>query len=112
MAAFRGQTTSKANSRPGDEPYTPTRLEWAAVELQADYGNPNWASESPVTITYFATDDGTTVLCLLQYTADTIAPLVKLNRDTAQSVFDKYAQSRGWTWLRLKFEERVIPHPH
>ena len=41
-----GAHTAAAN-RPGDTPYTPMKLEWAALELQANYGNTNWTSETP-----------------------------------------------------------------
>jgi hypothetical protein len=96
--------------RPGDAPYTPTKLEWAALELQASYGSTTWTSESPVMINYIALGDGATVDCVLQYTPDVPAAVVKTNRDAAQVVFDKYVTSRSWSWLRLRFEERIL-HP-
>jgi len=103
---------SAANSRPGDEPYTPTKLEWAALELQAGFGVNTWSSESPVMINWVAEGDGKTILCLLQYTPDTPAKVVKINRDSEQHIFDKYVVSHGWDWLRLRFEERVLPATH
>lgn len=106
VGAQTGKTTPA--ERPGDAPYTPTRLEWAALELQAGFGSNTWTSETPVMINYTATDDGTTVLCLLQYTPDTPAQVVKINRDAAQHVFDKYVASHGWEWLRLRYEERIL----
>jgi hypothetical protein len=106
------QETSKkaANDRPGDETYTPTKIEWAVLDLQATYGNTNWTSETPVTISYVDSGDGKTVLCVLQYTPDVPATVVKINRDSAQRTFDKYSKSRQWPWLRLQFDERVIRH--
>jgi len=96
-------------TRPGDEPYTPTKVEWAALELQAGFGNSSWTNDQPVTINYMDAGDGATVLCVLQYTPEVSAEVVKLNRDTAQKVFDKYVQRRGdWNWLKLRFDERVI----
>ena len=101
-----------ANSRPGDEPYTPTKLEWAVLELQAGFGVNTWSSESPVMINWVAEGDVKTILCLLQYTPDTPAQVVKINRDSEQHIFDKYVASHGWEWLRLRFEERVLPATH
>jgi hypothetical protein len=98
--------------RPGDAPYAPTKLEWAALELQASYGSTTWTSESPVIINYIALSDGATVDCVLQYTPDVSAEVVKTNRDVAQVVFNKYAASRGWSWLRLRFEERILRPSH
>ena len=98
------------NERPGDELFTPTKLQWAALELQALYGNTNWTTETPVLMFFLPQPDGKTVLCVVQYTPDTTAELVKFNRDTAQTIFDKYVASSGWSWLRVKFDERVL-HP-
>jgi hypothetical protein len=94
--------------RPGDEPYTPSKLEWAALELQASYGNPSWTNDEPVQINYIDSGDGATVLCILQYPPEVTAQLVKLNRDTAQKVFDKFVEGRGWKWVKIRFDERVL----
>jgi len=108
---LRAQGTSKAaTDRPGDATYTPTKLEWAALELQADYGN-NWTKESPVAVAFGPLNDGKTVLCLLQYTPDVAAETVKTERDTKRILFEKYVHNRGWSWLRLQFQEKVLPRP-
>lgn len=104
----RGQTINSTNERPGDVAYAPTKLEWAALELQAQAGNTNWTSETPVTVTFIDSGDGRTVRCVLQYTPEVPAAVVKINRDASQKVFDIYANSRGWPWLRLQFDERVL----
>lgn len=93
---------------PGDAIYTPTKLEWATLELQATYGNNSWTTDSPVTISFIAEPDGKTVSCLFQYTADLPAAALKIDRDSISKAFEKYVQSRGWTWLRLEIQERVI----
>jgi hypothetical protein len=90
------ENKTPAIDRPGDATYTPTKLEWAALELQADSGQTSWTSESPVMITFFPLGDGKTVLCLLQYTPEVPAATVKIDRDSMQQVFDIYAGSR---WL-------------
>jgi hypothetical protein len=105
------ENKTSAIDRPGDAMYTPTKLEWAALELQADYGQTNWTNETPVMINFLPLDDGKTVLCLLQFTPDAPAATVKINRDSEQVVFDRYVQSRGWSWLRLQFRERILPRP-
>ena len=102
------QRANKTTPRPGDEPYTPTKLEWATVELQANDGNTNYTSDSPVMISFVAQPDGQTVLCILQYTPEVPAHVVKINRDASRYAFNKYRTSRGWDWLRLKFDEHVI----
>lgn len=104
-------SNAQASDRPGDAAYTPTKLQWAALELQAGYGQTEWTTETPVVVTFSALDDGRTVLCLLQYTPEVSAETVKINRDAEQIVFKKFADSRGWSWLRLQFQEQVLPRP-
>jgi|HubBroStandDraft_5_1064220.scaffolds.fasta_scaffold211330_2 hypothetical protein len=101
-------TTKVDNQRPGDEPYTPTKLEWAVLDLQATYGQNNYTGETPVLISFSDKGDGKTVLCIIQYTSDVAAAIVKNNRDTVQKVFAKYAENHRWPWLRLQFDEVVL----
>jgi len=108
LGAQSTPTKAKLSDRPGDAIYTPTKLEWAALELQASYGNTNYTSESPVMIQYVALGDGSTLLCLLQYPPDVPAGVVKLNRDSQQYAFDRYKGTRGWSWLRLQFDEHTL----
>jgi hypothetical protein len=115
LRPVRAQTTvenkTPPTDRPGDAMYAPTKLEWAALELQANYGQTNWTSETPVMINFLPLDDGKTVLCLLQFTPDVPAVTVKIDRDSEQTVFESYAHSRGWSWLRLQFREKILPRP-
>jgi hypothetical protein len=97
-----------AAGRPGDAPYTPTKLEWAALELQARYGQ-HWTSETPVSREFLPLDDGRTVICLLQYLPELPPSAVNMDREMAQALFEKYATHRGWPWLRLQFQEKVLP---
>jgi hypothetical protein len=109
-AQATGKTKIPLN-RPGDDAYTPTKLEWAALELQSGYGQTTWTSETPVMVNFSPLDDGRSVLCLLQYTPDVSAEVVRINRDAEQQVFDIYAHKRGWSWLRLQFQEHILPRP-
>jgi len=105
---LKAQQALRANDRPGDAAYKPTKLEWAALELQATYGNPNWTSDTPVVINFVPGADGKTVICLLQYTPNVTAAALKMDRDTEQQVFDKYVNTRGWTWLKLEMREQLV----
>lgn len=110
-AQTRSENTTLSD-RPGDALYTPTKLEWAALELQANYGQTNWTSESEVMMNFAPLADGRTVLCLLQYTPDVPAEEVKTDRDVEERVFEIYANSRGWSWLRLQFQEKILSRPN
>jgi len=112
LAPLSAQKTVKTTTdiQPGDVAYSPTKLEWAALELQANYGITTYSSDSPVMIGFVAQPDGRTVLCIIQYTPDVPAEVVKINRDSSQRAFDKYVESRNWDWLRFKFQENVLRH--
>jgi hypothetical protein len=92
----------------GFELYTPTKIEWAVLELQAANGQTVMTAESPVMVSFMEIGDGMTVLCLIQYTNDFPAAALKLNRESIQYAFDKYVQGRHWQWLKLSFEERSL----
>jgi hypothetical protein len=112
LLAQGDRTTKKFQTeRPGDAQYVPTKLEWAAVELQAGYGS-EWTSDYHVASAFTALDDGKTVLCLLQYTPDVTADAVKTQKRVTEIIFEKYAQRHGWPWLRLQFQERTLPRPN
>ncbi len=111
LRAQGAKGTTAVSDRPGDGPYTPTKLEWAALELQANFGR-NWTNEDHTAIGYMPDADGKTVRCILQYTPDVSAQDLKTSRDVARLLFDRYQAGRGWPWLRLRFEERTLPPPH
>jgi hypothetical protein len=81
---------------------------WAAVVLQASYGKPNRSNDTQVMINFIPSNDGQTVICLLQYTPDVSTLVVKIYRNGLQQTFDKFVQNQGWPWLRLDFQERVL----
>ena len=108
LRSVRAQAT--ATDRPGDAKYPPTKLEWAALELQIYYGQ-NWTNENRMTISFLPGDDGKTVVCLLRFTPDVSAETVKRQRDIEQQRLESQAHNRGWPWLRLQFQENVLPRP-
>lgn len=108
FGAAQGKKTA-AVSRPGDAPFTPTKLQWAALELQASYGVTTISNDGPAMVNFIAQPDGETIICLIQYMPDTPAAAVKITRDSERRVFDGYVVSTGWTWLHLKFQESVLP---
>ena len=97
--------------RPGEDGYFPTKLEWAALELQALHGRNVMTHESSLMVTFVAQPDGVTVLCYLQYTIDFQAAALKIERDALEKAFNLYRQSHKWGWLRLRFQERAISEP-
>jgi hypothetical protein len=111
LSAREMRGSAAAPTRPGDALYAPTKLEWAALELQANFGR-EWTRDDHVAVSYMQEADGKTVRCVLQYTPDVSARALRTSRDVVQVIFDKYQARRGWPWLRLAFEEQPLPAPH
>jgi hypothetical protein len=93
---------------PGLKPYTPTRLEWFAAELNAistsqrgDLGDVHYQI-------LFAPSKSDTIILLVQYTDDVdrinMSNYVELNRKLAE----KIRGNRGWTWLQIKEEYKYL----
>jgi hypothetical protein len=94
------------NIKKGLEIYTPTKLEWASMELNVLHGKNTMTHESPVQITFMPKPKSSdTILCLIQYTNDVMASVLKINRDSIVEVFNIYKNGQGWPWLKLEITE-------
>jgi hypothetical protein len=54
------------SARPGDAPYSPTKLEWASLEMQVEYGQ-DFSPNKDFSMSFRPENDGRTVHCLLIY---------------------------------------------
>ena len=93
---------------PGDERYSPTRLEWAALELQALYGETTPHRERQIVVTYLPRQDGFSVLCLIQYNASYPEEALSVLKQGITRGFEIYRSGRGWPWLRLQIQEQPM----
>ena len=97
------------NRQKGLEAYTPTKLEWASIELNVLHGQNTMTHESPVQITFMPKPKSSdTILCLIQYTNDVMASVLKINRDSIVEVFNIYKNGQDWLWLKLEITERPM----
>jgi len=92
------------SAQPGDAPYTPTKLEWAAVVLQVRYGQ-DFGSGKHFYVRFLPENDGRTVNCLLRYDRSVSANDKKRLHDMTQANVDGLAQEKGWDWLRVHIHE-------
>jgi hypothetical protein len=97
------------SARPGDAPYTPTKLEWAALELQVKHGR-DFSADHHFAMSFSPEYDGRSVHCLLIYDRTVSAAQSKAARDLAQMYVGDFAKDKGWDWLRLNFKEESIPY--
>jgi hypothetical protein len=96
------------SARPGDVPYTPTKLEWAALELQVEYGQ-DFSPNKNFAMSFRPENDGRTVHCLLIYDRTVSATQSKAVRELTEMHVADYAKSKGWDWLGVTFKEEAIP---
>jgi hypothetical protein len=82
------------------------RIEWAAVQFQALYGNALPTPDVPVTTACVEDPhDNTTVLCVVRPTPAGSPEAVRSREEALRLRFDAYKKSTGWNWLKLKFDE-------
>ena len=82
------------------------RIEWAALQFQALYGNALPTPDVPVSTACVEDQhDNTTVLCVLRPTLAGSPEALKSREEALRLRFDDYKKSSGWNWLKLKFDE-------
>jgi hypothetical protein len=86
----------------GWKPYTPSRLEWLALELNAE-SRQEATSESPFMLSFAALEKTDTILIYVRYLPDADRGLINLAVDGARRLVDLKAKHRGWdSWLRTE----------
>jgi len=89
----------------GEKPYTPTRLEWLAVHLNAGLRVP-LSQSSGYSLDFVALPHQNTILIYVTYLPSADRRLIKLSVTSARKMISIDAKARGWSsWLKV--EERV-----
>ncbi len=85
---------------PGMEPYTPTRLEWLAMDLEASYKIED--SDSEYNLSYFAAPPDTIVVDV-EYSAKTRASLVDKAANHGVKMAKRVASQYKWdNWVKVR----------
>src|SRR5262249_61848142 len=91
---------SNPPAQPGMMPYTPTRLEWLAVDLEASY-HQDFGRDSTYSLHYLPKPPNT-VLIYVHYTSETPAGTLKIAMDAAKQQVNQDASSHGWSsWVTI-----------
>lgn len=102
---------SKKLSAPGRSIYQPTRIEWATLWMQAQYGCTSYSNESSIMINFSDSQDGRTLVCLVQYHPNNTAENIRITKESIETVFNIFKSQRHWGWLQLKFIEKALAVP-
>ena len=111
VSFFAGAMTmlcsTQKNASPLMEPYTPTRLEWLALDLESRFKSQLEGGDiSSLDFTAIAPD---TILISVLYTNDASAAFVDRIIDTAKGFVEKDALSYGWSkWIRIRVERKNL----
>lgn len=86
----------------GNQPYTPTRLEWLAVELNAGLRVP-LSEETRFSIDFVPLGKEDAILIFVRYLPTVNREVMNMSIDTARKVISINAKSYGWlSWLKVK----------
>ena len=97
--------TSDNEVKEGDKPYTPTRLEWIAVEMNAHH-KVSFTDNYDFDLYYLPLKKEDTILLSVHYNPEVNRKLMNANIEGAKRVLYEEAKKRGWTWLKI--EERLV----
>ncbi len=109
VAAFATLHSSAAPvpTEPGMVPYTPTRIEWLALELEASYRE-DIGSDNDYSVHYLAKPPNT-VIIFVHYTGKTSAAIVDRGIDTAKQLVKQDASSHGWSsWVKVEVSRKLV----
>jgi hypothetical protein len=94
-------------TQPGMTPYTPTRLEWLALDLEASY-HEDFALNSDYSLHYLPKPPNT-VLIFVHYKSEASAQTVNHAIDAAKEVVNQDASSHGWrSWVKIEVQRKLI----
>ena len=86
----------------GGKPYTPSRLEWLAVELQAYY-RVDPKLDLGFSIDFFPSENEDAILIYVIYFPNVNRQLMNMSINSARKRISMIVKSRGWSsWLKVK----------
>jgi hypothetical protein len=89
-------------SRQGDKPYTPTRLEWLAADMNARM-RVDLTPESGFSMEFIPVAGTDTITIYVVYLPSVVRQVMNTYIDAARRVISIETRSRGWdSWLKVK----------
>lgn len=97
----------------GATPYTPTRLEWLAVDLQSLMGLDITTNPEGYGITFASSSaEENTILIYVTYLPTVRRELMNGDLEEARKFIASYATAKGWSsWLKVKENIKMLEPP-
>jgi hypothetical protein len=91
---------AQTGTSPGLQPYTPSKIEWLALELNA-YHRTGALGKDGYSITYIAVG-ADTITILVQYIEGVDREAMNVTVEAAREVADIVCKSHKWNWVKTK----------
>jgi hypothetical protein len=102
----QSERSTKLEKLEGFKPYTPSRLEWLAVELNA-YARTHLSSETGFSITFLPLLDADTIMIYVLHLPNAGRAALNVAIDNARNEISRTAERHGWeSWVKIK--ERIV----
>jgi hypothetical protein len=95
-------------AEPGMLPYTPSRIEWLALELEASYRQ-DFSRDSDYDLHYLAKPPST-ILIFIHYRSTASAGTVDYAINTAKQLASQGASIHRWSsWVKVEVQRKAVP---
>jgi len=99
-------------TEPGMIAYTPTRLEWLALQLQANYRDENFDNAGQYGVGFIPKSPNTIVI-FVTYTEAASAANVDTAVLVAQTALKRESSRFGWSdWVKVEVQRKQLPTAH
>lgn len=98
------------DSQPWLDPMNPSKLEWLALQKQADEGDTEFG-ENGLTVNFYLGDksyESGVIYCDIDYLPGTSAEIVQKLEESIKRRFQKQARSKLYPWAKVKIIKNVV----
>jgi hypothetical protein len=90
----------------GEKPYSPTRLEWLAVNMEAQM-RIDLSDRDGFSLDFAAPPGQNTILIYVRYLPRVEREIMNARIETAKQVIAIAAKARGWSWLKVQEDVKM-----
>ena len=95
-----------AERAPGFEDYTPSRLEWLAIELNSFFPYINLQSNKEIHTVFIPKEDGKTLVLMVRYPEGTASNIIQEYIQNGEECVKKFAEIHKWdSWVKIEVDQ-------
>ncbi|SRR5216684_1350296 len=92
----------------GARPYTPTRLQWLALDMEARM-HKDLSTEDGFSLDFVGLDKDNAILIYVRYLPSADREIMNSIIENAKTVIGMSAKSEGWPWLKIREDVKMVP---